>query len=54
MCSLECPTVVAAISTHDHLPAEALQTLDQLNLLVRQHSGENLIIKEASRYQQLQ
>ena len=39
---LESPAVVAAVPTHDDLPAQLLQTLDQLDLLLRQHPGEDL------------
>ena len=39
---LESPTVVTAVPAHDDLPAQLLQTFDQLDLLFRQHPGEDL------------
>ena len=42
MSCLERATVVAAVSTHDHLSAKLLQTLYQLYLLLGQHASEDL------------
>ena len=39
MCCLERPAVVAAVSAHDDLAAQLLETLYQLDLLLGQHPG---------------
>ena len=42
MSRLERPAVVTAVPTHDDLAAQLLQTFYQLDLLLRQHPGEDL------------
>ena len=42
MSCLQSTAVIAAVPAHDDLPADCLETLYQLDLLLRQHPGEYL------------